>query len=182
VGILTKSGDFLPVWRAKKVKTRTGKERTKYYRMAPQHKDGETPGEEWTKSEVLAIRALANPSIGTPEKAAPKCGLLPKNIKKLLRNPYFMNEIYKLTNSHLQQARSRVMGAVIRNATSGSYQDRQLYFRLTGDLKDEKRIEMRKRAEVLVGDATEAEVDDWIQEDIDALNEDVKRNRRRRNG
>jgi hypothetical protein len=168
--ILATSGDFLPVW---KTETIDGKETTR--RTSQQHKDGESPNEEWTAGETRAIRALANPAIGSLARAAEKAKVEVDTLKRWLRNPYFQNEVYKLTNSFLEQARAEVLGRVIQEAKSGSFQDRQLFFRLIGDLKDEKQINKKETSVHFFAEQSDAEVDDWIQSDIDSINEFKKR-------
>lgn len=174
MGILSNAGDHLPVW-----KTRTDKKsgRTTVSMEKNYHKDGESPGEEWTRTETAVIRALANPKTCTPEKASKVTGVTTKTIRRWLRSPYFMDEIWKLTNSHLQQARTRVINSVIENAVGGSYQDRNLFFRLTGDLK-EKGSALPGRKSEPGGD--DGPPDDWLQSDIDALSEDYRRTIKRR--
>lgn len=164
--ILGVAGDFLPVYRTVETK-RKGKVRKKIQRFNNEHKDGETPGQEWTRREVLAIRTLANPATSTAKKAAKVCKCTVRNIEKYQRNPYFQNEIYRLTNSNLMNARAEVLEAVITNAKGGSAQDRTLFFRLTGDLKDEKRIKMDQHQHHTFGDMEDRELDAWIQDDID---------------
>ncbi len=175
--ILSVAGDFLPQWRSEVKDDGT----EKIHRGSQTHKDGETPGEEWTQGETRAIRALANPAIGSIPRAAEKAKVEEATVRRWLRNPYFQNEVYKLTNSFLEQARAEVMGKVIREAKGGSFQDRQLFFKLIGDLKDEKVIKKEEKTTHFFTDQSEAEVDDWIQSDIDSINEH-KKGRSERNG
>jgi len=172
--ILGVAGDLLPNYRVIEVQ-RDGRTRKKIKREMSNHKDGETPGQEWTRREILAIRTLANPATASPKNAAKVCKCTVRLIEKFLRNPYFQNEIYKLTNSNLMNARAAVIDATIRAATGGSSQDRTLYFRLVGDLKNEQKVKMEQHQHHTFGDMEDAELDDWIKDDINKDGGDIDR-------
>ena len=165
ISVLGQAGDFLPTFKTV-VKTRKGKKRRKRVRSLPEHKDGVTPGQEWTHREILAIRTLANPATSSVADAARVCKCRSRLIEKYQRNPYFQQEVLKLTNSNLLNHRARVFQAVIDAAINGSAGDRTLYCRLTGDLKDEKVIKAEQHAHHTFGNMSQEELDEWLEDEV----------------
>lgn len=162
------SGDFLPEYR--KVTTQDGEVR--YVPRPQRYKDGESPGQEWNRNEAAAIRALANPLLATDARAAKAARVTFKKLRRWKRNPYFMNAVYELSSHFLKQFRTKVMRAMLKQACRGSFQDRQLFFKLTGELKDERRI--RKTQDVTVREGVpQEEMDAQLADDLNSLSSDA---------
>lgn len=155
-------GDYLP-------EVKKNSETGKHEKHRPVYKDGETPGQEWTSREILAIRALANPMTASPAKAAKISRLTMKKVRRLMRNPFFLNAIYELTTYNLNQYRSRVYGALVKSALGRSFQDRQLFFRLTGELKADGMKKVHHYNHMIEDDGSH--LDDVIRRDASDLSE-----------
>jgi hypothetical protein len=162
VGTILGGGDYLPKYEGGPV------EGEKRPIVRPKYKDGETPGQEWNSREVWAIRALANPAFPSDKAAARAARVTMARLKRWKRNPYFMNSVHDLASYNLKKYRSKVFQAVIKNALGKSFSDRQLYFRLIGELKDERKITTVGSKHVHLTESGEPEpfLDDVIQRDV----------------
>jgi hypothetical protein len=163
--ILAKGGDFLPRYH---VEDFSG-ERKRTYETTRTYKDGETPGQEWSPKELKGIRMLADPRFSSHKKIAQKLKIQPKTIRRWMDNPYFMNAVHQLATYSLMRSRTLVIRSVIRAAIHGTKQDRELYFRLIGELEETKVVKTKNihAFETL----SDKELEEQIGSDLDLLSD-----------
>jgi hypothetical protein len=76
---------------------------------------------------------------------AVKLGVEPETLARWRKDPVVQEAMKNAQNVFLGQHRWEVLQATVEKAKSGSFQDRRLYFQLTGDLS--KQVEEKKESQ-----------------------------------